>query len=170
MTISSTPATSTWPSRADGSLRDHDGGDRAADVLRRRHELERDRPHLAAEVLRDDEDARHQVSRSLTISAIRWATAAGLPFSISAPSPFGGTNMRRTRAGRLAEVAGLDDLDLLLLGLLDRAQGRVAGLVDAGLDRQHGRRVDLDDVDEAALPARDSTRRFLRIVVVVELP
>ena len=39
----------------------------------------------------------------------------------------------------------------MLLGLLDRAEVRIARLVDASLDRQQRGRVDLDDVDEPAL-------------------
>src|SRR2546423_5055134 len=62
--------------------------------------------------------------------------------------------------GGLALLSRRHDLDRLLLGLLDRPQVRVARLVDAGLNRQQSRRVDLRDVEEAALqlaPDRGAT-------------
>ncbi len=58
--------------------------------------------------------------------------------------------MRRIRAAGAPRPLRLDDLDLLLLRLLDRPQRRVARLVDARLDRQDGRGLDLADVDEPA--------------------
>ena len=73
-----------------------------AELLRGGDELERDRADLAPQVLGDDEDAH--ASFSCTISWMRCATSAAPPFSISAPSPFGGTNILRTRVGRLAEL------------------------------------------------------------------
>src|SRR6266550_8278211 len=53
--------------------------------------------------------------------------------------------------GGLALLTRRHDLDLLLLGLLDRPQVRVARLVDAGLNRQQSRCIDLRDIEEAAL-------------------
>ena len=50
---------------------------------------------LRATVLCDDENAHAMFS--WTISLMRWATSAAPPSSISAPSPFGGTNILRTR-------------------------------------------------------------------------
>src|SRR6266571_3921089 len=44
--------------------------------------------------------------------------------------------------GGLALLSRRHDCDLLLLGLFDRPQVRVARLVDAGLNRQQSRRVD----------------------------
>ena len=58
------------------------------ELLRGRDELERDGADLAPQVLGDDQDAH--ASLSCTISWIRCATSAAPPFSISAPSPFGG--------------------------------------------------------------------------------
>src|SRR5438874_8889594 len=58
-----------------------------------------------------------------------------------APDPVGG----------VALVVRGHDVDLLLLGLLDRPQRRVPRLVDPRLDRQQRRRVDLGHVDQAAL-------------------
>src|SRR2546426_6582379 len=51
--------------------------------------------------------------------------------------------------GGLALLGRRHDLDLLLLGLLDRPQIRVARLVDACLNRQQSRRVDLCEIVEA---------------------
>src|SRR5437588_3993159 len=53
--------------------------------------------------------------------------------------------------GGLPFLGRRHDLDLFLLGLLDRAERRVAGLVDARLDRQQGGKIDLRHVDEPAL-------------------
>ena len=102
--------------------------DRPLELLRGRNQLAGHVPQLPAQLLRNDEDTHR--SRSRTISPIRWAISAGPPCRISAPSPLGGESM---------------------LGLLDRAQRRVPGLVDPRLDRQQRRQVDLDDVDEPAL-------------------
>ncbi len=63
-------------------------------VAAARDQLEGDVAELAPEVLGDHEHAAH-ASLSFTISAILRATSAGFPSSISAPSGFDGTNMRR---------------------------------------------------------------------------
>ncbi len=74
---------------------DHRDRHGAADRARGRDQLVRHVADGALEVLGDDEHAH--VRRSSTSSAIRCATCAGFPSSISAPSPRGGVNMRRTR-------------------------------------------------------------------------
>ncbi len=84
--------------------RDDGDGDRAAERLRGADELQGHRAKLAPDVLGDDEDA-HAVLSS-TISLIRAAISPGSPSSISAPSPFGGTNIRRTRAAGVPRSPG----------------------------------------------------------------
>ena len=78
-----------------GILRDDRDADRPAQLLGRRHQLQRDRAELSPELLGYEEDA-HFI-RSWTISLIRCATAAAPPFIISAPSPLGGRNIFSTR-------------------------------------------------------------------------
>ena len=73
---------------------DHGDGHRP-ELAPGRDQLAGDVADLAAEMLRDDEDAH--ASRSFTIDAIRAAISAGLPSIISAPSPRSGTNILRTR-------------------------------------------------------------------------
>ena len=121
-------------------------------------------PDLAPDVLGNDENAH--ASRSLTIAAIRPAISAGLPSIISAPSPPVRYEHPSHDVGGHTAVRGAANVDLHLLGLLDRPQVGVAGLVDAGLDRQQRGRVHLDAVHQAALElAVDNRLSGVRVVI-----
>ena len=76
--------------------RDHGDRHGASELTGRRDELERDVANLPPDVLGDDQDAHRSLSSISCL--IRPATSAGSLPSISAPSPFGGTNIRVTRA------------------------------------------------------------------------
>ena len=128
---------------------DHRDGDRPTELGRSRHELAGHVPHAPVDVLRDHEDAHRSFSSTRVL--IRPAISDGSPSERLRALALRRHEHAADAGRRRAEIAGLDDLDLLLLGLLDGSQGRVAGLVDPGLDRQDGRKVDLGDVDEAAL-------------------
>ncbi len=71
---------------------------RALELRRGVDTLAGDVAKLPLKVLRDDERACHQRIFSSISCLIFPATSAGSAPSISAPSPFGGTNIRRTRA------------------------------------------------------------------------
>ena len=111
----------------------------------------------AAQVLGDDEDAHASLSCTISCDALRDLGRAAVEH-LGAFALRGDEHPADT-GGRLAELARLPHVDLLLLRLLDRPQRRVARLVDPGLDREHGRRVDLDDVDEPALELAVDRRR-----------
>ena len=96
VTISSTPARFAAVGERLRIACDHGQRHRAAELTGGGHELACDVTELSLQVLGDDQDPAHD-SRALTISAMREATTAGVSPSGSAPSPRGGTNMRRTR-------------------------------------------------------------------------
>ena len=78
-----------------GIARDQRHRDGPAELARGGDELPGHVAHLSADVLRDDQHAHF--SFSWTSSLIRCAADEGLPSSISAPAPFAGANIRRTR-------------------------------------------------------------------------
>lgn len=69
------------------------------------HQFSRDVAQLASDVFGDDEDPAH-VRLSRTMTAIRWAAAAGSVGSISARWPRTGADRRRTLKPEAGRIVG----------------------------------------------------------------